>query len=48
MEDISQWKMGFTVVLHMVCYLCVFDVAILRKQGSEGQVCGKALAMFGL
>lgn len=49
MEGISQWKMGFMVVLHMVCYLCVFDVvSILKNQGSEGLVFGKALAMFGL
>lgn len=39
---VSQWCCTW------FCYLCVFDVAILRKQGSEGQVCGKALAMFGL
>lgn len=49
MEDISQWRVGFMVVLHMVCYLCGFGgVATLRNQGSEGQVFGKALAVFGL
>lgn len=48
MEDVSQWKMGFVVVLHVVCYLHVFDVAILKNQGSEGHIFGKTLAMFGL
>lgn len=49
MKDVSQRKMGFIVVLHVVRYLCVFDfVAILKNQGSEGHVSGKALAMFGL
>lgn len=45
MEEISQWKMGFMVI----CCLCVFDVvAILKNQGSEGQVFRKALAVLGL
>lgn len=45
MEEISQWKMGFMVI----CCLCVFDVvAILKNEGSEGQVFRKARAVLGL
>lgn len=41
--------MGFMVILHMVCYLYVFDVvSILKNQGFEGDVFGKAVVMFGL
>lgn len=36
MEDISQWKMGFTVVLHMVCYLCFWSCCHSQKSRQWG------------
>lgn len=46
-EDISQWEMGFILVLHMVCHLHVFDVIAILKKRSKGHVCGKVLGMLG-
>lgn len=35
-EDISQWEMGFILVLHMVCHLHVFDVIAILKKKKQG------------